>query len=252
MAVFHGILKSRVILTEMPVALILPQDFGVRGPQPRRALYLLHGLGRGYDAWLNYTTVDAMARRYGLTVIMPEVRRNLYCDMVYGRKMFTYLTEELPALLEKTLRIEAAPENTFVMGQSLGGYGALKWAFTFPERFGAAAAFSAPLDLERGLAALTAEGALTEDEIRGHFGEGGRPGEGDSIFSPAGKLAGRVKVYQCCGSGDFLLENNRAANRLLAGRVNDYRYEEWEGGHDFTFFNQALERALAFCLGEGQ
>jgi hypothetical protein len=31
----------------------------------------------------------------------------------------------------------------------------------------------------------------------------------------------------------------------------DFSYEEWEGKHDFRFFDEALRRAIAFIGGPG-
>jgi hypothetical protein len=30
----------------------------------------------------------------------------------------------------------------------------------------------------------------------------------------------------------------------------DFSYEEWDGGHDWAFFDQALKKGLAFAMGK--
>ncbi len=49
--------------------------------------------------------------------------------------------------MHEFLRVTDRPEETFVAGLSMGGYGALKLALTHPERYAAAASLSGALDL---------------------------------------------------------------------------------------------------------
>jgi len=74
---------------------------------------------------------------------MPEVGgSSFYGDMVHGYNYYTYLTEELPRVLNCFLPLSTERENRFVAGLSMGGYGAYKWAFDMPEYFSAAGNFS--------------------------------------------------------------------------------------------------------------
>lgn len=49
--------------------------------------------------------------------------------------------------MQRFFRLSSKPEDTFVAGLSMGGYGAMKLALTYPERFGAAASFSGAVDI---------------------------------------------------------------------------------------------------------
>ena len=69
--------------------------------------------------------------------------------MEYGWKYFTYLTEELPDLLSRWIRISTQPEDTFIAGMSMGGYGALRAAMAHPDRYAAAAGLSAAVRLDQ-------------------------------------------------------------------------------------------------------
>jgi len=52
------------------------------------------------------------------------------------------VTEEVPMVAEKMFPVNTEPENRYVAGFSMGGYGAYKWAFTKPGFFRAAANLS--------------------------------------------------------------------------------------------------------------
>ncbi len=78
---------------------------------------------------------------------MPRVERSFYADEVHGHRYWTFLSEELPSLVDQFFRVSTRREDTFVAGLSMGGYGAFRWALRQPERFAAAASLSGVLDL---------------------------------------------------------------------------------------------------------
>ena len=55
-----------------------------------KTLYLLHGLTDDRTGWTRYTAVERYARERGIAVVLPEVQRSFYTDMVYGPPYFTY------------------------------------------------------------------------------------------------------------------------------------------------------------------
>lgn len=96
-------------------------------------LYLLHGLSDNHSCWLRRTAVDRYAEEYGIAVVMPEVQRSFYCDMAHGPAYFTYIADELPQICQRLFRLSDKREDTFIAGNSMGGYGALKAALSRPE-----------------------------------------------------------------------------------------------------------------------
>ena len=55
--------------------IILPDPGTMNGipMRKRKVLYLLHGLSDDASAWQRYTTIETLASRYGLVVVMPSV-----------------------------------------------------------------------------------------------------------------------------------------------------------------------------------
>lgn len=134
----------------LPLNIILP-DPGKMGGVPvakRKVLYLLHGLGDDASAWQRYTAIEKVADIYGLVVVMPSASRSFYIDQPNGQKYFTYLTEELPQYLRDVFGLAPHREDTFIAGNSMGGYGAFKAALLCPHLYAAAASFSGALSLE--------------------------------------------------------------------------------------------------------
>ena len=104
-------------------------------------VYLLHGLTDNCTGWLRYTQAEHLARTHGAILIVPEVQRSFYTDMACGPKYFTYINQELPTLCRRFFGIQPVPERTYIMGLSMGGYGAMKCAFTAPQQYAGCAGF---------------------------------------------------------------------------------------------------------------
>jgi putative tributyrin esterase len=111
-------------------------------------LYLLHGLSDDHTAWLRYTSVERYAAAAGLAVVMPAVNRSFYANEQHGTRYWDFVADELPQVVGNFFRVSQSPEDTYVAGLSMGGYGAMKLALTHPDRYAAAASLSGALDLE--------------------------------------------------------------------------------------------------------
>ena len=131
---------------------------------------------------------------------MPDVRNSFYQDMVYGENYFTYLTKELPEYIQTIFPVSKKREDTFVAGLSMGGYGAMKLALTYPERFGAAASFSGVVDIAR-MRGRDAERVITADNV---FGENAQIAGTDAdlfhLLEKNAKAAHKPKLYVSCGT----------------------------------------------------
>ena len=160
MAFLRCEIASEALRMATAVDVILPDQ----GELSRiKTLYLLHGLTDDCTGWTRYTAVERYARERGIAVVLPEVQRSFYTDMVYGLSYFTYVSEELPAVCRRMFGLGAAREQNYIFGLSMGGYGAMKCALTYPERYAGAASFSGVADLRCTIAHRSL--SLQETEI---------------------------------------------------------------------------------------
>lgn len=194
----------RVVLPQATEAQIGVAEIDASGPPP--VLYLLHGLSDDHTAWTRYTSIERYAAARGLAVVMPAVDRSFYANEVHGHRYWDWVSEELPRLVGTFFRVSQAPEDTFVAGLSMGGYGALKLAFTHPERYAAAASLSGALDLVR-----MQDRPDREDVFRRVFD--GPVGAGDDLFALLDNADGVPPLHVSCGTEDWLLPDSE---RLLA------------------------------------
>src|ERR1044071_9564167 len=112
-----------------------------------RTLYLLHGHSDDHTAWQRYTSIERYAEGLNLAVVMPAVNLSFYTDMAHGGKYWQFISEEVPAVARESYSLSSKREDNFVAGLSMGGYGALKLALTYPDRYAAAASLSGAVDI---------------------------------------------------------------------------------------------------------
>lgn len=252
---------SEALGLNVTFSVLLPQQTSARqigvasGAAQARSptLFLLHGLSDDHTIWLRRTSIERYAAAKNLAVVMPAAGRSFYQDMASGPKYWTFISEELPALCRQWFPLSAAREENFVAGLSMGGYGALRLALTFPERFAAAASLSGALDLPRRLLEIDKPGArIAAEEWRGIFGPRTVISNTDadlrylarcvssSNYSPHAK----PKLYLCCGTDDELLAESRSLRSSLAGEDLSLTYEEGPGGHEWGYWDRQIQRVL--------
>ncbi len=244
MAILHTNFFSDVLQMETSMDVILPVK-GQRAPEvhpPYQTLYLLHGLSDNHTAWQRYTTVEIMAQKYNLAVIMPTTHRGFYTDMVMGPRWWTHISQELPAVCEAMFQLSPRREDRFAAGLSMGGYGALKLGLSYPDRFAAVASMSGAT-LDDG---YFAKDPNLDAEMRLVFGDRFR--EQDSLYrliEQAAKAAQRPELYLCCGTGDFLFEINVAFREHAKKHGFSPEWSQTEGaGHTWDYWEACLPHVL--------
>lgn len=233
-----------VILPQTPVAAGRKES----GTFP--VLYLLHGLSDDHTAWARNTSIERYVDQRGLAVVMPAVNRSFYTDMKRGYKYWTFISEELPAIVQSFFPVSDKREDTFVAGLSMGGYGAFKLALGCPERYSAAASLSGAVDIA---GAPANEDVVEYDLVYGDV-ESVRGTEND-LFYLAEKVAKSgepmPKMYQCCGTEDFLYEDNIRFRDFIKKLPFDYVYEEEHGTHVWEYWDKKIQKVLEWLPLKG-
>lgn len=214
-------------------------------------LYLLHGLSDDHTVWLRRTSIERYAENLQLAIVMPAANRSFYTDMAAGPRYWTFLSEEMPAVARYFFPLAAEREANFVAGLSMGGYGALKLALTHPERYAAAASLSGVLDVARYAKDELAAGQV---EMRHIFGDPeGLANSANDLFRLAALLAAsnrpRPKLYQWCGTDDFLHADNLRFQEHAQALNLPITYEEGTGGHDWSCWDAQIQRVLQWLPG---
>ena len=258
MAFFQMNYHSGALKMGVSVNVILPEwaknlnDMEGEDGKKYKTLYLLHGLSDDHTTWMRRTSIERYADKYGIAVVMPGVARSWYTDTADGAAYLRFVAKELPDVCCAYFRgMSKKREDKMIAGLSMGGYGALKAAFTYPYCFGGCASLSGTLDI----ADHTRERPMSE--WRGIFGF--------DLESPL-QLKGTEhdlfhlirekrflhnpmpKIYMWCGESDHNLRHNERMATHLRSLAIEHRYETSEGNHDWEWWDLHIQDALEYLL----
>jgi putative tributyrin esterase len=242
---------SEVLGLSTSMNVILPQpasgQIGMEGSKASDkypVLYLLHGLSDDHTIWARRTSIERYVASLGLAVVMPAVHKSFYTDMAKGDRYWTFVSEELPQIVRSFFPISAAREDNFVAGLSMGGYGAFKLALRCPDKFIAGASLSGALNI-----ADLAKNRNPQRAWEYVFGDLDKiKGSDNDLLYLAEKVAKsngpKPMFYQCCGTEDFLYEDNIVFRDWANELGLDLTYEEEPGTHEWGYWDKKIQRVL--------
>ena len=247
---------SDVLQVASTVNVILPepnQGIGVAaaadGEDPK-VLYLLHGYSDDHSIWMRRTAVERYAAEHNLAVIMPAVNHSFYVNEYCGERYWDYVSEELPKTMHRFFRLSQRPEDTFVAGLSMGGYGAMRLALTYPERFGAAASFSGAVDMMDQIRFLEGRGKFEWENRVGPLDK--LPGGELDLFALMKKNASaphKPRLYVACGTADFLYPQHQHFIPALKENGWDVTsYEKPDAIHEWGFWDEQIKFFIPWML----
>lgn len=223
--------------------------------KPFKTVYLLHGFHGNHRDWLYGTRINELSQIYNVAVICPSGENSFYIDDnrrdAYYERMLCY---ELPEHTRALFPLSHERSDTMLSGLSMGGYGALRNGLKNPQVFGSIAAFSSAL-ITDGVANQTEKNPLISDNYFLHtFGETDKIIGSDVDPKAVAKNLvssgeARPKLMMACGTEDFLLEHNRDLDRYLTEIGYEHTYLEGPGGHEWSFWDTYVEKALEWFTG---
>ncbi len=251
---------SKALAKRVTVNVILPEvnkkveGIGLGDVAEYKTLYLFHGLSQNHTDWMRKSSIERYAEIYRIAVVMPNVDRSWYTDTAYGANYFTFVSEELPTVCRGYFKgMSDKRENNYVAGLSMGGYGALKVALTYPERFAGCASLSGALDITRknrplnmpewkSIFDFNMESALELEGSKHDIYALARKNHDAGVEFP--------KMYIWCGTEDSpqLFKNNQDFHRLLDELEIEHYYEESEGDHSWKWWDLHIQDALRFLF----
>lgn len=219
-----------------------------------KTLFLLHGYGCGFWNWLP----EDLLVKYNVAVVIPNGENSFYLDgPATGDKFETFVGKELPEYVNKTFGLANGPEDTNIMGFSMGGFGALHTGLAFPKLFGKIGAMSSALIMHEvaGMKEGDSNPIANYEYYYNRFGNPAELIEGHNnpeALAVQLQMAGEPipEIYMCCGSEDFLIEPNRATHKFFEDNKIPHQYHESKGVHDFVFWNEYSRKILDWMYSE--
>lgn len=253
MALIHCNFHSNALMKDTGLYVVLPEYQKIKETERLRTLYLLHGLSDDYTKWVRRTPIERYARDGGWIIVMPDGGKGYYTNNLHGDRYWDYLSKELPEFIKTMFPfISDRREDTFAAGLSMGGYGSMKLALNCPERFCAAASFSGALDIQREMKDYPEFSGVYERAF-------GSPelvqGSENDLFAAAENLKKSKQqypdLYISCGLQDDIYPQSQEFISWLRHLKIPFAYEEWNGVHDWTFWDESIRRALKWFLKRG-
>lgn len=214
-----------------------------------QVLYLLHGAFDDYSGWQRYTGIEKYAQKHKIAIVMPSVTNSFYQNMAYGQAFFTYMIEELPTVVKSYFQIAQNPENTFIAGLSMGGYGAFFLALSKPENYRCAASLSGVVDICKFVKDIKSNKLSLPINLEHIFGNT------DNLENTEADLFALIKkhksngtvlpdLFMTCGTEDFLYDMNKSTVNKMRDLDVNITYEEYPGIHDWAFWDSNIQRVL--------
>jgi S-formylglutathione hydrolase FrmB len=225
-------------------------------------LYFLHGLGDNEQTLFNsggWTLLEDLRNQHKMgdfLIVAPEGRRSFYINSADGAVRYNdfFLQEFLPHI-ESKYRIRPGRAMRAISGISMGGYGALRFAFAHPDRFSAVSAQSAALITEspQTLDSASRTGAPLAGVLAAVFGNPIHVSHwnDNSPFVLAKRNAAglrKMAVYFNCGQDDnYGFETGAAAlHDQLQKEDVKHEYHPYPGDHSLTYFLSHFAEVMEF------
>lgn len=248
-----GSANSKFMRGPVAYCALLPPSYDAQPTKKFPVLYFLHGLGGDQSflvvsgGWNIVEDAQEQKRLGEFVVITPQADNSFYINSKDGQVQYeSFFIRDFIPQMEKHFRLLATRAGRAIGGVSMGGYGALRFAFKYPQMFVAVAAHMPALleELPHG---------SSNAGLAGFLGTAfGRPldeaywkANTPFVYARTANLRG-MKIYFDCGDHDnFGFDaGTRQLDKLLSARHIPHTAHIYPGEHGWQFVAQHLEEGL--------
>jgi S-formylglutathione hydrolase FrmB len=263
-----GVVASAILRQPVRYCVFLPPSYdaptSTAAHDLRRypVLYDLHGLGDNEQSLVNtgaWSLIQDLREQHNLSeflIVTPDGEQTFYINSRDGRVRYSdfFIREFLPTV-ERTYRVRPGRQWRGITGMSMGGYGALRFAFAYPQLFGAVSAHSAAIvakppgqsnravDSGSPLGAML--GALYGNPVDLAFWNANSP----FVLAKENAAAlSRLRIYFDCGSEDSygFDKGARALDAELDALKVRHEFHIYPGGHGVQYYLTHVGESIQF------
>jgi S-formylglutathione hydrolase FrmB len=259
-------LDSQILKRSVHYCVQVPATYDVKdakGQLPHfPVLYFLHGLGDNEQTLFKtggWTLIEDLRQQHKIgdfLVVAPEGRNSFYINSADCKDRYSdfFLREFMP-FIEKKYRVVPGRAGRGIGGISMGGYGALRFAFAYPQLFGSVSAQSGALILEspQQINAAAKSGSPVVRALSLVFGNpiDVAHWQANNPFALAKKNQAALRtlaIYFNCGQNDdYGFEKGAAAlDKQLTAEGVRHEYHPYEGDHSLNYFLTHLGETMEF------
>jgi S-formylglutathione hydrolase FrmB len=259
-----NVLSSKILRESVHYCVLLPSLYDSAAAKSTRysVLYFLHGLGENEQTLFKsggWNLVQDLEHQHKITdflIVTPEAKATFYVNSADGKVRYSdfFLREFLP-YIETRYRIRPGRQSRAITGISMGGYGALRFAFAYPGLFSAVSAESAALMTAspQELNATMHSGAPLGQLLGAVFGDPidvvhWRENDPFVLAKKNRAAIGKLAIYFNCGRDDqYQFEAGaEALHRQLDAEGIKHTYHLYPGDHSGSYFLAHLAEVMQF------
>jgi S-formylglutathione hydrolase FrmB len=255
-------LKSHILGEAVHYCVLLPSNYDSAPAKHYSVLYFLHGLGENEQTLFKtggWNLIEDLRQQHKVSdflIVTPDAKASFYVNSADRKVRYSdFFLQEFIPYVEANYRISRERKARAISGISMGGYGALRFAFANPEMFSAVSAQSAalmsesPRELNAALRAGTPLGRLL-GSVFGNPINVAHWKENDPLSLARKNRVGIAKlaIYFNCGRDDeYGFETGAAAlDRQLQDEHVKHEFHLYPGNHSASYFGAHLGEVMEF------
>ena len=255
-------IQSKILQRAVRYCAMLPPSYETEHTRKYPIVYFLHGLGQNEQALMmggGWGLIEDLRQHHTIgdfLMVAVEGRASFFINSADGKQRYSdfFLTEFMPQI-ESKFRVLRSRKMRGITGLSMGGYGALRFAFAHPELFGSVSAQSAALiieppkqmndDLQHAGPLGNLLGGVFGNPINvAHWNQ-------NNPFILTRQHRAELKtmaIYFNCGQDDeygFAVGASKLHQQLVAEGI-PHQFHLYPGGHSAEYFLSHLGETLQF------
>ncbi len=151
-----------------------------------------------------------------------------------------WIVEDVPMAVSEVTPNITIYSPLFISGLSMGGFGALRLGIKYQQQFAGISTHSA-------ITALDQMNLFVEEPLDDYRQ---KEATEESVWEIIQSINGQVPPLRFdCGTDDLLIEHNRKLHNQLKEAGIDHQYQEFPGGHEWSYWQEHVKDSLLFFNG---
>ncbi len=148
-----------------------------------------------------------------------------------------WIVEDVINAVIENINATSSSSNLFISGLSMGGYGALRLAAKYPKKYKGFSGHSSITNINQM--------HLFVEEKETNYSQTKELNE--DVFKLMQQNKKELPPFRFdCGKDDLLIEYNRALHTKLDNSNINHTYQEFEGKHEWSYWQEHIEKTLVF------
>jgi S-formylglutathione hydrolase FrmB len=263
-------LTSHTLRQIVHYCVLLPASYDSASAKSAKypVLYFLHGLGENEQTLFKtggWNLAEDLRQQHKIgdfLIVTPEAKASFYINSADGKVAYSdFFLHEFMPYIEAGFRIRRGRRWRAVTGISMGGYGALRLAFAYPEIFSSVSAQSAalmtasPQELNTTMRSGTPLGRLLAPVFGNPISIAHWIDNDPLALAKKNRVAiSKLAIYFNCGRDDeYQFEHGaEALHRQLDSEGINHEFHLYPGDHSAPYFLAHLGEVMQFHSREFQ